>query len=142
MTANEFSFSVRVYYEDTDAGGVVYHSNYLRFMERARTEWLRALGCEQDVLMREQGLIFAVKHVSIDYLKPARLNELLDISVTLVELRRASARLQQTVTNQAGDVLCNAGVLVVCVTAATLKPSAIPAGLLPVSLLSQSSQCQ
>ncbi|MEX0951146.1 MAG: tol-pal system-associated acyl-CoA thioesterase [Gammaproteobacteria bacterium] len=141
MTANEFSFSVRVYYEDTDAGGVVYHSNYLRFMERARTEWLRALGCEQDVLMREQGLVFAVRQVNIDYLKPARLNELLDVNVELLQQKRASARFRQSIHNSAGDLLCEASVVIVCVNATELKPCAIPAGLFSTSTHPETTSC-
>lgn len=82
-----FSLPVRVYYEDTDSGGVVYHSNYLNFMERARTEWLRALGFEQDELLRENGVLFAVSAVSITFHKPARFNELLAVTVTLARRR-------------------------------------------------------
>ena len=70
-----YSLSVRVYYEDTDAGGVVYYANYLRFMERARTEWLRSLGVEQDELGTSQGVVFAVRSATVDYLKPARFND-------------------------------------------------------------------
>ena len=74
-----YRFAVRVYYEDTDAAGVVYYANYLKFMERARTEWLRTLGFEQSQLVREQGLGFVARSVSIDYLKPARLDDMLDV---------------------------------------------------------------
>jgi len=76
---------VRVYYEDTDAGGVVYYANYLKFLERARTEWLRELGYEQDTLMQD-GIIFAVRRVTIDYLRPARFNQLLEVQTTVISL--------------------------------------------------------
>ena len=91
-----FVWPVRVYYEDTDAGGVVYYANYLKFMERARTEWLRTRGFEQDVLIKEQDLVFAVRSLSIDYLRPARLDDLLQVRVTVSELRRASIVFEQT----------------------------------------------
>ncbi len=78
-----FRWPVRVYYEDTDAGGVVYHANYLLFMERARTEWLRALGFEQDALRREAGVQFSVRRATIDYLRPALFNDLLTVTVAL-----------------------------------------------------------
>lgn len=129
--ANEFHLPVRVYYEDTDAGGVVYHANYLCFMERARTEWLRQLGFEQDELIKAEGLIFAVRGVTIEYLKPARFNELLDVSVRITELRGASLCAQQEVCNQAGELLCRAEVRIACVDADTLKPRPIPKTLLP-----------
>ena len=74
-----FLWQVRVYYEDTDSGGVVYHSNYLKFMERARTEWLRSLGFEQDVLARDEDVIFAVRSINVEFLKPGRFNQLLDV---------------------------------------------------------------
>ncbi len=70
-----FTFPVRIYYEDTDSGGVVYYANYLKFMERARTEWLRALGFEQDQLLEQEGVIFAVRSVTVDYNAPARFND-------------------------------------------------------------------
>ena len=74
-----FQWPVRVYYEDTDSGGVVYYANYLRFMERARTEWMRELGFEQDVLIREEGVIFAVRSAKVDYLRPALFNDELNV---------------------------------------------------------------
>lgn len=82
----EFILSMRVYYEDTDSVGLVYHANYLKFMERARTEWLRSVGIEQDVLAREEGIVFAVRSVELDYLKPAKFNDLLEISVTITRV--------------------------------------------------------
>ena len=83
---NEFTWIVNVYYEDTDAGGVVYHANYLRFMERARTEWLRSIGIEQDRLNKDHEIIFAVRKVIIDYIKPAVFNELLTVNSKILFL--------------------------------------------------------
>ena len=79
MSDTEFSFGIRVYIEDTDAGGIVYHANYLRFMERARTEWLRRLGFEQDELSEREQVIFVVKKIDIDYRSPARFNDEIDL---------------------------------------------------------------
>jgi hypothetical protein len=83
LPVTDFRWPVRVYYEDTDSGGVVYYANYLRFMERARTEWMRQLGFEQDALIRDKGILFAVRSASLDYLRPARFNDLLEVSVRL-----------------------------------------------------------
>ena len=94
---NGFGWPVRVYYEDTDAGGVVYYANYLRFLERARTEWLRALGFEQDALARDAGVIFAVRRVEVDYLKPARFNDALTVHARIAERGRASLVFAQEV---------------------------------------------
>lgn len=103
--ATTFSFPVRVYYEDTDLGGVVYYANYLKFMERARTEWLRALGFEQDELLARDGVLFAVRSAQIDFLKPARFNDSLQVTVALTRPGRASITVHQRV--QRGDlVLC------------------------------------
>jgi acyl-CoA thioester hydrolase len=124
-----FSLPVRVYWEDTDAGGVVYYANYLRFMERARSEWLRELGFEQDQLRDEQGIVFVVRRVGIDYLAPARFNDLLDVSVRLVEAGRASIDVEQEITAGPTRLAC-ASVRLVCVDAARFKPARIPAALL------------
>lgn len=143
MTAEAtFSWPVRVYYEDTDHGGVVYYANYLKFMERARTEWLRARGIEQDVLIEEDGLIFAVRSVQLDFLKPAHFNQLLAVSVVRLEAGKASMVFEQEVslvnTKQKGGeqgelpddmVLCRGKVKLACLDAQTLKPKAIPAPL-------------
>jgi acyl-CoA thioester hydrolase len=120
----QFSWPVRVYYEDTDAGGVVYYANYLRFMERARTEWLRELGYEQDVL-REYGTLFAVKHVDIDYHRPARFNQQLDVLSTITNMGRVSITFRQRVMHEL-NCLTEASVKVVCLNEATFKPRAIP----------------
>ena len=92
-----FQWQVRVYYEDTDSGGVVYYANYLRFMERARTEWMRALGFEQDRLIREDGILFAVRAASLEFLQPARFNDLLSVSLDVVQRGRASLTFKQDV---------------------------------------------
>ena len=86
----EFSWPVRVYYEDTDAGGVVFYANYLKFFERARTEMLRSAGFEQDRLLSEESVIFVVRSISVDYLKPARFNEQIEVSAKIIESKKAS----------------------------------------------------
>jgi acyl-CoA thioester hydrolase len=120
-----FVWPVRVYYEDTDSGGVVYYANYLKFMERARTEWLRALGFEQTSLLDEHHVIFVVREVGIEYLRPARFNDLLDVTVSLAEAGRSQIVLKQTVENS--DVFTRATVKVVCVDGKSFKPVRIPA---------------
>jgi acyl-CoA thioester hydrolase len=123
-----FSLPIRVYYEDTDSGGVVYHSNYLNFMERARTEWLRALGFEQDELLREHGVLFAVSTVNLAFHKPARFNELLAVTVALERRGAASLSLKQQVRR--GDaVLASAEVRIACIDAQRFVPVAIPAAV-------------
>ncbi|MBI3431010.1 MAG: tol-pal system-associated acyl-CoA thioesterase [Hydrogenophilales bacterium] len=124
-----FVWPVRVYWEDTDAGGVVYYANYLKFMERARSEWLRAFGFEQDVLRDERGVVFVVRRVEIDYLSPARFNEQLDVSVTLHEAGRASLSVRQELM-RGSDRLAVAVVTLACVDAARFKPVKIPEPLL------------
>lgn len=94
---NAHSFLIRIYYEDTDAGGVVYHSNYLKFAERARTEALRLCGFEQHDLMQEDGIAFALRHCEIDFLKPARLDDLLTIETRLHDISKVSITMQQTI---------------------------------------------
>ena len=120
-----FLWPTRVYYEDTDAGGVVYYANYLRFMERARTEWLRSIGIEQDRTREEHGIIFVVASVEIQYRRPARFNDALEVSVTVPELKNASLTFAQNVTRD-GDVLCRATVLVASVDANTFRPRRMP----------------
>ena len=122
-----FSWPVRVYYEDTDAGGVVYHASYLCFLERARTEWLRSLGLEQDVLRQRDNILFAVRHIDIAYLKPARFNDQLDVTAAVATMGRASFEFDQTITRRSeATVLCRATVKVACVGATSFKPCAIP----------------
>jgi acyl-CoA thioester hydrolase len=121
-----FSLPIRVYYEDTDSGGVVYHSNYLNFMERARTEWLRTLGFEQDLLVRTDGVLFAVSAANIRFQKPARFNDLLDVTVALDRLGAASLNLLQEVRRGA-LLLASAEVRVACLDVQRFTPVAIPA---------------
>lgn len=124
----EFIWQVRVYYEDTDSGGVVYYANYLRFLERARTEWLRSYGIEQDQLAQQDGLIFAVRSVQLEYLKPAKFNDLLDVSVAISKQGKASLTFEQAVRRADGEhqLLCLGQVKVACLTADTLRPKIIP----------------
>lgn len=124
-----FVWPVRVYYEDTDAGGVVFYANYLKFMERARTEWLRALGFEQDRLRAESGVIFAVRSVQAEYLKPARFNDALLVSAELVEVRPASFSFVQRVSRN-GVVLCEGRVRIVCLAADSFRPRPVPEDVL------------
>jgi 4-hydroxybenzoyl-CoA thioesterase len=124
-----FAHRCRVYYEDTDAGGVVYYVNYLKFMERARTERLRALGFVQSVLVQEN-LLFVVHSSEARYHVPARLDDELSVSAQVIELNRASLRFKQQVRRVADDtLLCEGQFLVACVRADTFKPRAIPEAL-------------
>ena len=122
---SKFIWQVRVYYEDTDAGGVVYYANYLAYMERARSEWLRTLGFDNQMLADQQGVVFAVRRASVDYLQPARLDELLDVSLTLKKKRRASLLFEQQV-RRGDELLCQGEILLACVDASSFKPTAIP----------------
>ena len=124
-----FHWPVRVYWEDTDAGGVVYYATYLKFMERARTEWLRALGFEQDTLRDEAGAAFVVRRVEVDYMSPARFNEQIEVSVDLLEIGRASLSVGQTLT-RGTTRLVSARVTLACVDAARFKPVKIPTPIL------------
>lgn len=128
--ATEFIWQVRVYYEDTDAGGVVFYANYLRFMERARTEWLRSIGFDHEQLINDHNLLFAVKNVSIDYKKPGRLDDLLTITSTLLTSRGASITFQQSIKNEKDELLTQAEIKVACLNATTLKASPMPEELL------------
>ncbi len=125
----EFLWRARVYWEDTDGGGVVYYANYLKFMERARTEWLRSLGHSQAELAEQFGFVFAVVEVRVNYRKPARLDDELTISCVPVPEGRASIRFRQTIikTNEQGDsTLADGEVRVACVDAKTFRPRALP----------------
>ncbi|MCA1788708.1 MAG: tol-pal system-associated acyl-CoA thioesterase [Thioalkalivibrio sp.] len=124
----EFAWPVRVYFEDTDAGGVVYYANYLKFMERARTEWLRQRGFEQDRLRAEAGVLFVVRSVSLDLRRPARFNDILSVSCRLTALGRASVDVRQAVSRDAVD-LATANVRLACVNAERFVPVAIPVPL-------------
>lgn len=123
-----FSFPLRVYYEDTDAGGIVYHANYLNFFERARTEWLRDLGYEQDDLRLAENIIFAVRKVKIDYLRPALFNDLLIVTVEVIKIGASSIELSQKIIcdNEEKSVLSTGKVLIVCIDADKFKAKRIP----------------
>jgi acyl-CoA thioester hydrolase len=123
-----FRLPIRVYYEDTDAAGIVYYANYLKYMERARTEWLAAVGYELSALERVEGIVFVVHRVEIDYRIPAKLGEKLDATLTLVELHRARMIVTQDVV-RGDDVLTHARVTLACLDRATWRPARIPAAL-------------
>jgi acyl-CoA thioester hydrolase len=125
-----FRWPIRVYYEDTDAGGVVYHASYLRFFERARTEFLRSLGFEQDDLRTRYGILFAVRSMQIEYVKAARFNEMLWVSVQVEQLKSASLSFKQLAMRQDDQLVCEARARVVCLVAETFRPTAIPDFLL------------
>ena len=126
---NKHQHHIRVYYEDTDAGGIVYYANYLKFLERARTEWLRAMGTEQDILL-EHSIGFVVKRVEMDNHAPARFNELLCIHTEIVELKRASLVFKQIIISPKNKPLVSALIRVACVNLSTMKPQAIPEQIL------------
>jgi len=125
----EFKWPVRVYYEDTDAGGVVFYANYLKFFERARTEMLRNHGFEQDLLIAEDNVIFVVRSLSIDYLKPARFNEQICVTAKIIEKKKTSLIFEQTITRQQ-DVLCSGNVRIACLDAQSMRPKPIPVAIL------------
>ena len=125
----EFNWPVRVYYEDTDAGGVVFYANYLKFFERARTEMLRSIGFEQDKLMTEQTLIFVVRSVKVDYLKPARFNDQLDVSAKVIEYKKTNFTFEQSIT-RGQDLLCTGEIRIACLDAQSMKPKLIPSAIL------------
>ncbi len=124
MSKPRFALPVRVYYEDTDAGGVVYYANYLRFLERARTEWLRALGFDQSVLM-QQGIAFAARSISAEYLKPARLDDELVVVSTIESLGRAQLVFAQRV-ERSGELLMDAKMRIACFDPVRGKAQAMP----------------
>jgi acyl-CoA thioester hydrolase len=129
--AGHFSWPVRVYYEDTDSGGVVYYANYLKFLERARTEWLRHLGFDQARLASERGLLFAVREVHLDLRRPARLDDRLQVTVDVAERRGASLLFDQAVTREGdADLLCHGRVRVACLAADGFRPRPLPDDLL------------
>jgi acyl-CoA thioester hydrolase len=123
-----YSFPVRVYYENTDAGGVVYHAEYLKFMERARTEWLRHLGYDHQALARDHKVIFVVSAIAADFLKPARLDDNLAVSVRLESVGRVRCIFDQEVRRE-DEVLVKARVTVASLANESFKPAEIPAGL-------------
>ena len=123
-----FTLPIRVYYEDTDAGGVVYYANYLKFCERARTEWLRTLGVSQQALIDEQGLGFVVRSVQADYRASARLDDALEVITQVAMLRRASILFEQRIM-RGQELLFTTRVLLASIDLHRQKPVAIPASL-------------
>jgi len=129
MSDKSYSHFVRVYYEDTDAGGIVYYANYLKFFERARTEWLRELEINQSYYL-EQNIGFVVRRVEMDNIMSAKLDDHLKINSTICLLKRASLVFHQTITNEIDQIICVAKVHVACVNFKTSKPCAIPQTIL------------
>ena len=123
-----YSFPVRVYFESTDAGGVVYHGEYFKFLERARTEWLRHLGFDHQALARNHGMIFVVTSMAVDFLKAARLDDTLAVSVRLESLGKVRCVFVQEVRRE-DEVLVKAKVTVASLTAEAFKPAEIPEAL-------------
>ncbi|WP_153109519.1 tol-pal system-associated acyl-CoA thioesterase [Propionivibrio limicola] len=129
---NAFTLPVRIYYEDTDAGGVVYYANYLKFLERCRTEWLRTIGHDQADLMRDPGIAFVVRSVSLEYLKPARLDEMLTVSLEVERITRSQIFFRQHIrranpaVENGWDELISGKIQIVCVNAAKMKITSIP----------------
>lgn len=128
---SDFTFPVRVYYEDTDSGGIVYHANYLKFMERARTEFLRQCGCEYQQA-QQQHFAFVVRSAQVEFLKPARHDDLLHVITRIIKLGKASVIFEQIVrsADDASLVFCAGNIKIACVNTATKLPCAIPDFLL------------
>jgi acyl-CoA thioester hydrolase len=132
-SASVFSWPVRVYWEDTDAGGVVYHASYLRFIERARSEWLRSRGVEQQKLRATHGILFVVSEIELKFVSPARLDDELVATIDSFTRRSASLTFAQCILRPAdGARIIEARVRAACVDAATLKPTRIPDFLLSI----------
>ena len=125
MTAVDFEFTLRVYWEDTDAGGVVFYANYLKFFERARTEWLRSLGHGQERMRIDGGAMFVVSDTSMRYRRPARLDDLLRITVRLARVTRTSITLDQQAWRD-DELLTEGSIRIACVEAGTFLPRRIP----------------
>lgn len=123
-----FTWPVRVYFQDTDAGGVVYHASYVNFMERARTEWLRSHGYSNADLLREFGVMFVVRSLKLDYLRPALLDDMLEVTAEVADIGRSRLTLQQTVRREE-ELLTTGEVHLVCVSKETFKPVAVPEAL-------------
>ncbi|MCL1078566.1 tol-pal system-associated acyl-CoA thioesterase [Parashewanella spongiae] len=120
-----FSWPVTVYYEDTDAGGVVYHSNYLNFFERARTEWMKNIGISQTNLLTEN-VAFVVKHCEVDFKIAARFEQCLKVVSKITEMKRASMTFHQALVDDDGKLYCEATIVVACVNLSKMKPIAVP----------------
>ncbi len=127
LPTSAFTWPIRVYWEDTDAGGVVYHASYLRFLERARSEWLRAQGIDQSRVRADLGIAFVVRDLSIQFLQAAKLDDELDVELEPVERRSASMTFVQCILRRSdGAVIARARVRAACVAAADFKPCRIP----------------
>lgn len=126
LPSEPFTWPVRVYYEDTDAAGLVYYANYLKFMERARTEWLRNAGFELTALSRDHGVVFTVARLELEYKRPALFNDMLSVSVETGRVARAYLDLVQRVLRTGEELICRGIVRIACVDASTLKPRPIP----------------
>lgn len=136
--SNKFTTHYRIYYEDTDAGGVVYYANYLKFFERARTDFLRSLAISQSDLMQSHNLAFVVRKCDIDYLSPATLDDMIEVSVKITEIRNASILMDQTIT--IGDkVLSSLKVKIASVNVTDFKPTKIPDTI--KQLITNTSSC-
>jgi acyl-CoA thioester hydrolase len=125
---SKFNWPVRVYFEDTDAGGIVYHARYLYFLERARTEWLRELGFNQS-LLKQQNVLFVVRDMNIKWQKPAVLDDALTVTVDVMVVKKASLKMQQTIKTENEQKL-HADVTIACIDATNKKPMAIPQAIL------------
>jgi acyl-CoA thioester hydrolase len=129
---NAYTIPVRIYYEDTDAGGVVYYANYLKFLERCRTEWLREIGHDQADLLRDPGIAFVVRSVALEYLKPARLDDLLSVSLEVEKITKSQIFFRQHIrrsnpaTAEDPDELVSGRIQIVCVNSALMKITSIP----------------
>ena len=121
----KFSLEMRIYWEDTDAAGIVFYANYLKFFERARTEWLRGFGFDQEALRREAGVAFIVSEATLRCLKPARLDDVIDVGVDVVHLGQASLQLAQQ-AHRADDLLAEGKIRIGCVELGTFRPCRIP----------------
>ncbi len=124
-----FSFAIRVYWEDTDAGGIVFYANYLKFFERARTEWLRSLGIEQQQLKNQTGGMFVVAETTLKYLRPARLDDELIVTARLQECGRASMTIEQQALLK-NELLCEGSIRIGWVESASMQPARIPQNII------------
>jgi acyl-CoA thioester hydrolase len=124
-----FSIPVRVYYEDTDAGGIVYHANYLKYMERCRSEWLHAAGCDVERVRERFGILFAVHRVTLEYLLPAKLWDDLSVTLSILKLGKVTLDLEQSV-QRGGESLCKGMLRLASLDSGSLKPRAMPERLL------------
>jgi acyl-CoA thioester hydrolase len=129
VATEPFSWPIRVYYEDTDSGGVVYYANYLKFLERARTEWLRALGFTQRQLAEREGVVFVVRSLAIEYLKASRFDDSLQVTVEPVKVGAAQMVVAQQVRRE-DATLATAEIRLACVNAATFRPVRIPQSII------------